>query len=66
MKWNFSHELTKENFCHHEDLTLNYLSFEQELIDREEINFETLREVLFKKCRLNNVSFDNTFFGKLC
>ena len=51
MKWNFSHELTKEDFHHHEDLTLNYLLFESEIIDREEINFETLREVHFKKCK---------------
>ena len=65
MKWNFNRDLKKELFRNHEDLTLSYLLFENEEIDKEEINFETLREAHFKKCKISNVSFDNTFLGKV-
>ncbi len=65
MKWEFNQELEKEYFKNHENRTLTYLLFEGEEILKEEINFETLREIHFKKCKLNNVTFDNTFLGKV-
>lgn len=65
MNWKFNKDLRKELFHYHEDLTLNHLLFENEEIFKEEINFETLREVHFKKCKITNVTFDNTFLGKV-
>lgn len=48
MKWTFNRELTLESFTNHEELTLSYLYFEQEEINKEYINFETLREISLK------------------
>lgn len=61
-----SYELKKESFANYEDLTLTYIFFEKEDINNIEIKFETFREVEFRKCRLNNVTFSDTFLGKLC
>ena len=65
MKWNFSHELRQDEFKNHEDLTLSYLLFTNEEITKEQINFETFREVEFKRCKLDHVTFDNNFLGKV-
>lgn len=65
MNWKFTHELSKEFFCKHEDITLSYLIFEEEIITKETVNLETIREVYFKKCKLNNVHFNDTFLGKV-
>ena len=65
MKWEFNRELTKEQFKNYEELTLSYLMFANEEITDLDIHFETFREVLFKKCKFINVTFDNSFLGKV-
>ena len=56
MKWEFSRELLKEDFSKRENITLNYLLFLEEIINKQEINFETIREVNFKKCKFSGSS----------
>ena len=58
MKWEFSHNLLEDNFNNYKEVNISNIRFKKEEIAKDELKFQTFREVEFLNCKFSNANFN--------
>ena len=65
MKWEFNHDLKEDILENYEEVNITGICFKNEVLEKKELKFITLREVIFSNCKFVSVIFDNVFLTKV-
>ncbi len=65
MKWEFKNNLTEGVYEDYIESNITGVKFQKEIIDKQELKFQTLREVVFQNVKFISVTFNNVFLAKV-